>query len=124
MEKKTAISIASALFPHYPSVAEFHITSDEQPFFNAVDASNHAKGLKDGGVIIVSREELANAKKVVKEPTAPVVLTSAAPVVETPVPPVVETPVPPVVETPVTPVVETPVTPVVETPKKKGNGKK
>ena len=104
MEKKTAILIAAALFPHYPSIAEFHITSDEQPFFNAVDASNHAKGLELKDVTVVTREDLKESKlkKVVDTPPVPPVIDT-----QTPPPPVVDTP-------PATPVVDTPPAPPVE----------
>jgi outer membrane biosynthesis protein TonB len=108
MEKKTAILIAAALFPHYPSIAEFHITSDEQPFFNAVDASNHAKGLELKDVTVVTREDLKESKlkKVVDTPPVPPVIDT-----HTPPPPVVDTPpAAPVVDT------QTPPPPVVDTP--------
>lgn len=93
MEKKTAILIAAALFPHYPSVNEFHITSDEQPFFNAVDASNHAKGLESKEVTVVVREDLKGSKlKVVETPAAASVETPEVAPVETPAAAPVETP--------------------------------
>lgn len=59
MEKKSAIAIASGLFQSYPSVNEFHITTDGSGFIAKHDAEAHADALnkKEPVVITVTREE-------------------------------------------------------------------
>ncbi|KAA2245495.1 hypothetical protein F0L74_05930 [Chitinophaga agrisoli] len=60
MNNIQAIDIASKLFPNYPSVDAFHITSDGQAFQKDHQAGNHARSFKVAAqqrVIIVTREE-------------------------------------------------------------------
>lgn len=56
MQKNEAIAIAAPLFKSH-QVDEFHITSDEQAFFNEGSAASYASTLKDKDVIKVTRAE-------------------------------------------------------------------
>lgn len=60
MNKAKAILIVAALFESYPSVNEFHVTTDGQAFAEKQYAENHAVSLdkKEPVVVTVSREDL------------------------------------------------------------------
>lgn len=63
MNKQQAIEVASAYFPSYPSVDEFHVTADGQVFEVKSFAEAHATSIakQDGPVVItVSRHDLAS----------------------------------------------------------------
>lgn len=52
-----AKEIAAALFPKYPTVNEFHITSDGQAFEVKAMAENHAKTLEQVAVETITRNK-------------------------------------------------------------------
>lgn len=67
MDKQKAIELAGEYFPNYPSVQEFHVTTDGQVFEQAASAGNHARAFKkadDQEVFAVKRSEWAAATAV------------------------------------------------------------
>lgn len=64
MTKEKALKVAKQYFDNH-KVDEFHVTSDEQVFFNAVDAENHATSFnnEERVVITVKRSDYAGSKK-------------------------------------------------------------
>ena len=79
MTKQNAQEIAKALFPHYPNVNEFYISSDGQAFESATNAVNHARTLKDTNITTVSKADLPEepTPAVVKPETIEHVVTAA-----------------------------------------------
>lgn len=71
MDKDKAIVVASAYFPNYPTVQEFHVTADEQVFESKTFAEAHAATLNKAApaVFTVSRRDVAeNAPAPLKSP--------------------------------------------------------
>lgn len=60
MDKQKAIDAAVKLFPNYPSVNTFYVTSDEQVFEDDKQAADHAATLKDATVHDIHRNEIVN----------------------------------------------------------------
>jgi hypothetical protein len=60
MNKAKAILIVAALFESYPTVNEFHVTTDGQAFAEKQNAESHAISLdkKEPVVVYVSREDM------------------------------------------------------------------
>lgn len=46
------------IFKQHPNVEEFYVTSDDQAFFNASDAKNHAKTLENKEVDTIKRRDV------------------------------------------------------------------
>ena len=63
MNKNKAIILCAALFASYPSVNEFHVTSDGQAFAEKQNAEAHASFLnkKEPVVVSVSRDDKAES---------------------------------------------------------------
>jgi hypothetical protein len=55
------------IFKQHPAVKEFHVTSDDQAFFQPADAKNHATTLADKEVEIVKRGDVLK-KVLIDEP--------------------------------------------------------
>ena len=60
MDKATAILIVAALFESYPTVNEFHVTTDGQAFAEKQNAESHAVSLDKTAPVVVTviREDL------------------------------------------------------------------
>jgi hypothetical protein len=55
------------IFKQHPNVQEFHVTSDDQAFFQPGDAKNHAATLEDKEVEVVKRKDVLK-KVLIDEP--------------------------------------------------------
>ena len=55
------------IFRQFPDTKEFHVTSDDQAFFQAGDAKNHASTLEDKAVDVVNRRDVVG-KVQINEP--------------------------------------------------------
>lgn len=72
MTKAQAIEQAAELFSSYPTVNEFHFTTDKQAFAIKQNAESHAVSLdkKEPKVVTVSRDEVLTEEKPAKKTAA------------------------------------------------------